>query len=185
MRSTALLEQAAIEDLVLAVVEDTSTESLTLDIVYDLQEEHYYDEVFLQMDQGAIMSPSFVPDKARFTDLIKRTHTIRGDNRHGCSINVKITGDVEGEYLKECESFKLLEASYQAPIHNIPLVTPLLDVQNTFDIEANARFPALDESRISFHLDTDVHGKAMGMVLSDGNSSRSNSEDDYGEEDDI
>jgi hypothetical protein len=99
--------------------------------------------------QGRVMLPFVVPNQATFTNLTGRLDTIRGGQRPGCSIRVKIVGDIKGDCYREYDRFKLLEASYDAPVNSDPPTIPL----------------GVEEARIKFHLDPAVHQKAMDRLV--------------------
>lgn len=103
----------------LAVVETTAIRSFTLDIIYDLQDGIYgYEALFVDTLEGVQILPMVVPTKAKFIDILQRLQAVRG-NKPGCSIDLEITADIEGD------CWTLLEASYEAPHDDTTLTAAL------------------------------------------------------------
>jgi hypothetical protein len=111
-----------------------------------------YEDSFIQTTQGTFILPSVVPDKAKFTIFVQGIRTIRGDARPGCSVNLKINGDIEDD------RFKLLRASYDASDSDKNSINSILDIHpDPISSEHSASLLSIEEDRIRFRLDEAVH----------------------------
>lgn len=56
----------------IALAQSEATQSVAIDIAYDLVDSKSdYDDLFVQTAQGNVVTPSLVPDMAKFTDLLR------------------------------------------------------------------------------------------------------------------
>lgn len=155
-----IAHQAAIEKTILTVVERTNIISFAFNAIYDLEDgTDAYTSFFDTSDEGDLrVTASVVPTKPRFTQFAQQISDAR-DGRRGCSIKVKLSGDVDGD------SFKLLKAGYRASTDDTTTVSRLPDARHSAGHGHIASAPPDEKSRITFRLNYEGHTQLWSILV--------------------
>jgi hypothetical protein len=147
------------EDLISALVERTDITKFSCNMVYELLEDtDAYNELFMETSEGPRMMLPVVPDKARFTQFIRKITDIRTRSRSGCAMDVRIGAKVDFSVLS------LLHASYQPKMDSSDLGYPPSQYPRSVSRGCDANLSTAEETQIDFRIDGGGHADLQRRV---------------------
>jgi hypothetical protein len=153
--------QSAVADLITTVVKTSKISTFKYHASYFLEEDvdDLYTDFFIQTNEGAFISPSFVPDKAAFTHLVRQTEAARTEGNAGCSIAVTIDCNIP-RY-----GCLLVEASYDTSRKTATSISRLFDLQPSIDSRYDTTSQLIDETGINFRRDPASHARLKSLLI--------------------